>query len=596
MLRRADRADFRCEGPNAHSACLEGTRDAILERIEEWLKSVGPGVPPIFWVDGIAGIGKSTIAKTIALRAFEYGCLGASFPFSRRGEPELRDPTIVFPTIAYQLAAFSPAFARYLGDELEGVPVPNHGPYETQVHQLFIKPLRSLAYRKTPVVLVMDALDECEQTGLKTVLSLLLDAVPQLPFPLKLLVTSRPEPHIRTVFKRSKMHEKIILHDMEASIVESDVKLYLHARLRAIPSELDMEMEMGCDWFTPEELDLLVELSGKLFVYAATALRFIGDGTVRNPRRQLQILLDIRHASSNLLRPYATLDQLYLEVITTALSTLNLEHVIPRFHVAVGAVILLRAQLSVTEMDDLLGKERGYVRNALWQLHSVIITPESDSEPPRTYHKSFPDFLTDPNRCVHPCRIDVEEEEGYLAVRCLTILNTYLKRNIADIQTWPPLLNEEVEDFPTKVAAAVEQPLRYACLYWATHLSSARPGHPLIVQLLEKFAAEGILMWLEVLSLLGQVTLGTTSAKAAGAWAVCTKLRLYYLCLTDMIVRTRLLRIVPHVQSGCFVTQSASRRPLEPLSHLGQSSSTSQHSRSARKRAYCSRRMRRALP
>jgi hypothetical protein len=58
---------------------------------------------PIYWLSGLAGIGKSTIAKTVADRAEGRGMLGASFFFSRGDEP-LRNPQLVFPTLAFQLA------------------------------------------------------------------------------------------------------------------------------------------------------------------------------------------------------------------------------------------------------------------------------------------------------------------------------------------------------------------------------------------------------------------------------------------------------------------------------------------------------------
>ena len=57
--------------------CLVGTRREILFEIEEWLKDKQD--LPIFWLNGSAGAGKSTIARTIAEMSFANGKLGASF-------------------------------------------------------------------------------------------------------------------------------------------------------------------------------------------------------------------------------------------------------------------------------------------------------------------------------------------------------------------------------------------------------------------------------------------------------------------------------------------------------------------------------------
>ena len=49
---------------------------------------------PIYVLDGIAGVGKSTVAKTVAQRAAGINSLGASFFFSRdhAAQPTHREP------------------------------------------------------------------------------------------------------------------------------------------------------------------------------------------------------------------------------------------------------------------------------------------------------------------------------------------------------------------------------------------------------------------------------------------------------------------------------------------------------------------------
>ena len=83
--------------------CFEDTRAAIIDKIMKWVND--PSSPPIFWLHGLAGTGKSTLARTIGVSAKKAGYITASSFFSGVGTAGLRDPAYVFPTLAHQLAA-----------------------------------------------------------------------------------------------------------------------------------------------------------------------------------------------------------------------------------------------------------------------------------------------------------------------------------------------------------------------------------------------------------------------------------------------------------------------------------------------------------
>ena len=97
-FRQAQRAEYRHSN---HTGCLKGTRSAILDEIELWTRD--PLQPPVYWLNGLAGTGKSTIARTIAERIFADGRLGASF-FCSRDFEDRRNIQLIFPTLAVQLA------------------------------------------------------------------------------------------------------------------------------------------------------------------------------------------------------------------------------------------------------------------------------------------------------------------------------------------------------------------------------------------------------------------------------------------------------------------------------------------------------------
>jgi len=69
-------------------------------------------------LNGLAGTGKSTIARTIARRYNEQGRLGASFFFSRGGG-DVNHAGKFFATIAVQLANNLDALKSYICESIE---------------------------------------------------------------------------------------------------------------------------------------------------------------------------------------------------------------------------------------------------------------------------------------------------------------------------------------------------------------------------------------------------------------------------------------------------------------------------------------------
>jgi len=85
QIKELPRADARHDSGSRNNAacCFQGTREKTLEEIYKWIEHVDPNHPPIFWLCGLAGIGKSTIAQTVAEHEDALHRLGASFFFSR---------------------------------------------------------------------------------------------------------------------------------------------------------------------------------------------------------------------------------------------------------------------------------------------------------------------------------------------------------------------------------------------------------------------------------------------------------------------------------------------------------------------------------
>lgn len=143
-LPRAKLASYRSGRPNPPNPCFEGTRTQILQDIATWVAHNDPSLPRVYCLNGIAGVGKTTIARTVAERAETEGVLGADFFFSRSGEAELRNPALVFPTLAYQLARFERNIARRISGVIADDADIGQGTLRDQLQKLIIGPLSSI--------------------------------------------------------------------------------------------------------------------------------------------------------------------------------------------------------------------------------------------------------------------------------------------------------------------------------------------------------------------------------------------------------------------------------------------------------------------
>jgi len=174
--------------------CLRGTRKSVLEEIECWTKD--PAAPQVFWLNGLAGTGKSTIAQTVSEMVFADGHLGASF-FCSRGFEDRSDLHCIFPTLAFQLAQKYPDFRSSLIPLLQSDPDAGHESLQDQMKQFLIDPLHST---RISTIIVIDALDECVDKDPESAILLMLgQLVSEIPL-VKFFITSRPERHIMAGF------------------------------------------------------------------------------------------------------------------------------------------------------------------------------------------------------------------------------------------------------------------------------------------------------------------------------------------------------------------------------------------------------------
>ncbi|THU89108.1 hypothetical protein K435DRAFT_865611 [Dendrothele bispora CBS 962.96] len=176
---------------HAREGCTPGTRKTILKDIEEWADGTSAVNTLGYWICGMAGTGKSTIAKSACDILKSRKMLAATF-FCSRQFPECRDHSKIIPSIVYQMAQFSPLFGRELVTILEGNPDQVSKPPSEQLETLLVEPWMKVSTEEMhsfSSVIIIDALDECE--NIESVLSALIPAIQNQGMPgLKFLFTS----------------------------------------------------------------------------------------------------------------------------------------------------------------------------------------------------------------------------------------------------------------------------------------------------------------------------------------------------------------------------------------------------------------------
>ncbi|EUC59174.1 vegetative incompatibility protein HET-E-1, partial [Rhizoctonia solani AG-3 Rhs1AP] len=287
------------------NGCTAETREAIHQALEVW--TINPESEKIYWMNGMAGTGKTTIAYSFCEWLENTNRLGASF-FCSRISPTCRSLNKIVPTIAYQLAQYSPRFRSALCTALEVNPDAGTLNVMQQFEKLVKYPLLNAKDAMPDSVVVMiDALDECDY-GFSA--PLLLDVLLKFagPLPVKFFVSSRPEPLIweRMTSQGGTARSILHLHDIEKWIVEEDIKKYLTKALSSMkPPPL------------PMQLDLLVKSSRNLFIYAATVVHYIVPNNVHvdSKARLRSILATISDPKADPENTYEDLDRLYTTVL-----------------------------------------------------------------------------------------------------------------------------------------------------------------------------------------------------------------------------------------------------------------------------------------
>ncbi|OCK72853.1 hypothetical protein K432DRAFT_340986, partial [Lepidopterella palustris CBS 459.81] len=508
-LPSAEGAAFDSHLDELDARCHPATRIDLLRQIREWAED--PHGKCIFWLNGMAGTGKSTISRTVAQSFADDGQLGASF-FFKRGEGDRGNASRFFTTITAQLVRRVPAIVPYVRKAIDADPDISGKLMKEQFEKLIFQPLSDIGHISAHVsklVIVIDALDECEREGdVRNILHLLAQTQYLSSVHMRIFLTSRPDLPVRLGFKKmsADAHQDVILQDVPKPIIQQDILAFLKDEFIRIRDDYNLlhtpNSSLPIDWPGERNIQALTEMAIPLFIFAATVCRFVGD-PIWDPEDQLAIVLKYQTASQA-----SKFDKTYLPILdrlAAGLTDSEKQRLVREFRDVVGSIVVLADPLSTVSLANLVGIPKTVVDRRLDSLHSVLSIPANQDSPVRLLHLSFGEFLLDPEKCEkNPFWVDKRERHRVIAGRCLELISSpeYLRQDICHVES-PGKLRRYIDS--QTINEYLPAHVRYACRYWVHHLEQSGKrirDHDTVHVFLQKH----FLYWLEALSLMGKIS------------------------------------------------------------------------------------------
>ncbi|KAJ7754387.1 hypothetical protein DFH07DRAFT_773779 [Mycena maculata] len=271
-----------------------------------------------------------------------------------------------------------------------------------------------------------------------------------------------------------------------------DIAIYVKALLCKVHEDNDDDAaEMGP---LESELSKLIAQSGTLFIYAATAIRYIMDGDALYKSRLSVLTQETKPGG----RQIPGIDGLYAHILQQACHGWE-EDEINHMRDILSIIIFLRTPLSIQAVKSLAGLN---VSQYLSRLTSVVhlLSKKWISSTVAPLHTSFPDFVTDHARCSPAycpafAALVAAECHELLALKCLELMNRSLQYNRPEELT---LRGQNSPEYIPEV-------LKYSCIHWVSHVMEVpTPCTELITALLVFFCTH-LLQWMDCMTVLHQL-------------------------------------------------------------------------------------------
>ena len=469
----------------------------------------------MYWLTGLAGLGKTTIAYTICELLHEAHLPFASFFCSF--QLDSKNSKLLVPTLCRNLAVLHNSYAVNLLPILEKKPEVVDARLRIQIDELLAKPWQaSIAQRNflpTPIVIVVDALDESDH-GTEFLEELLRVMHAGLLAGIKFLVTSRPDPRIVNICELFPPNAVCKLHEVDTADVQNDIEKYLREALPKLKDE--------------PELALLSQRAGGLFIYATTAVRFISPPynppSISEMRSHLQDMLNPEPSASHPDDDDERLlvDELYERILGDAFRNARVRA--KRLRI-LHTIMCAESRVSMSVLADLSNTDEDTVKKVVESLHAVLFVSPKDGCV-YWFHSSFLDFVFSQARArisfsnhLTDVFCDGPAHHGVLARRCFSVMQA-LHFNMCGLPS-SYVFDSDVPGLNVSIDKTISSALRYVSRHWARHLLRAVPAKDDtddLIRHLKDFLCDKLLFWIEAMNLIGAEMECSSLLQDAESW------------------------------------------------------------------------------
>jgi hypothetical protein len=399
----------------------------------------------------------------------------------------LSDPTLVWRTVACDLARYDETFAETIVGVLKGQSVdPDRPDIASHFEHLIKQPLIDSFTHRSPPIIVIDALDECGsdifQTEQRRIFVDTLTQWSSLPGQYKLIVTGRNE-RVPNTFRAVCKEVTLPVGTEVSESANNDIRHFFEARLAELGDSLPEIHERRI-------FDTLTARAAGLFIWAETAVRFV-EGGVQSER--------LKRVLSGGMGVRENVAKLYRQVLELSFREAD-DHTLYTFGQVVATIILAKDPLHEDDLSQLISQQKSSVTSILNKLSSVITIRTDQCY--HINHSSFSEFLCS-ELCPKKFYINLGEESSRLSMACFRLMRNRLRFNICDLET-SSLLNHQVDGLSQRIQANIPSSLVYSCQFWASHFQDAMASQldraALMTEVTEFFDLR-FLHWLEVMSL-----------------------------------------------------------------------------------------------
>jgi hypothetical protein len=271
-------------------------------------------------------------------------------------------------------------------------------------------------------LVIIDGLDEChDKTTQQSILRLLCETITCHKLPLRFLIGSRPESHIRASFDQESLYtitHRVVLD--ETFNPGRDIQVFLQDGFAKISENFILSHGVEQPWPSEGIIDLLVQRSSGQFIYAATVLKFVG-ADFRIPTKQLALVLK-RDSTA-----FSDLDQLYTQILSAYPSAVNV--------VKILGIISESQGFFAEAIEDIFDMEDGELKLVLRGLSSLMKDENGERFNnegvisyviPHFAHASFSDYLFDSSRSGQ-FHINRQEYKNLVVIRSFALITQTIR-------------------------------------------------------------------------------------------------------------------------------------------------------------------------